>query len=264
MSHGQIVLSTVIVLLSIVRAEAKQPIALFDGTSLRGWMRMDGKPVEEDWEVVDGTLHLKDGPGSGANLFTEREYTDFELEFEWRIAPQGNNGLKYRVRKYGDRYLGCEYQILDDAAHKLSPRGVTGSLYELYEPSDVHLLKPVGEFNQSRIVVRGNHIEHWLNGVRIVSADVGSSQWYRRVAESKFRNVEGFGENRSGLIMLTDHSSEVWYRNIVLIPLPPPAPTYVSAPCRPARCRILPWRSHDRCSGKPLARRLVPGRLSIQ
>lgn len=260
MSHSQIVLSTVIVLLSGVPAAAQQPIALFDGTSLQGWMRMDGKPVEDDWEVVDGTLHLKDRPGSGANLFTEQEYTDFELEFEWRIAPQGNNGLKYRVRKYGDRYLGCEYQILDDAAHKLSPRGMTGSLYELYEPSDAKQLKPVGEFSQSRIVVRGNHIEHWLNGVRIVSADVGTSQWYRRVAESKFRSVEGFGQNRSGLIMLTDHSSEVWYRNIVLTPLPPPAPACAYAASGPARCRILPWRPHGRCRGKVLARRCAARR----
>jgi Domain of Unknown Function (DUF1080) len=140
MSRHHVVLSTVIVFLSGVSAVAQEPIPLFDGTSLRGWVRMDGKPVEDDWEVVDGTLHLKERPGGGANLFSEQEYTDFELEFEWRIAPKGNNGLKYRVRKYGKQYLGCEYQILDDAAHKLHPRGMTGSLYELYEPSDAKQL----------------------------------------------------------------------------------------------------------------------------
>ena len=254
MSHSQIVLSTVIVLLSGVRAAAQQPMALFDGTSLRGWMRMDGKPVEEDWEVVDGTLHLKDRPGSGANLFTEQEYTDFELEFEWRIAPKGNNGLKYRVRKYGNQYLGCEYQILDDAAYKLSPRGMTGSLYELYEPSDAKQLRPVGEFNHSRIVVRGNRIEHWLNGARIVSANVGTREWQQRVAESKFHNVEGFGENRSGLIMLTDHGSEVWYRNMMLTPLPPPVHMVVRVTSAPGCCRILPWRPNGRCGRKLFAR----------
>jgi Domain of Unknown Function (DUF1080) len=110
----------------------------------------------------------------------------------------------------------------------------------------------VGEFNQSCIVVRGSHIEHWLNGARIVSADVGSSEWYQRVAESKFRDVEGFGENRSGLIMLTAHGSEVWYRNIVLTPLPPPKVVYVTS--APACCRILHWRLHRRCSGNPFAR----------
>lgn len=254
MSRSQIVLSTLIVLSSAPYAVAQQPIPLFDGTSLRGWVRLDGKPVEDDWEVVDGTLHLKDQPGSGANLVTEQEYTDFELEFEWRIAPKGNNGVKYRVRKYGNSYLGCEYQILDDAAYQLHPRGMTGSLYELYEPNEAKRLRPVGEFNQSRIVVRGNHIEHWLNGVRIVSADVGTRQWYQRVAESKFRNYEGFGENRSGLIMLTDHSSEVWYRNIVLTPLPPPVPVAVCVTAAPPRSRILAWRPHGRCSGKLFSR----------
>ena len=129
---------------------------------------------------------------------------------------------------------------------------MTGALYELYEPSGAKQLRPVGEFNQSRIVVRGNHIEHWLNGARIVSADVGSREWYQRVAESKFRDVEGFGENRSGLIMLTAHGSEVWYRNIVLTPLPPPKVVYVTSV--PARCRILPWRLHRRCGGNLFAR----------
>jgi hypothetical protein len=255
MSRDQFVLSTMIVFLSGAYAAAQPPIPLFDGTSLRGWIRMDGKPVEEGWEVVDGTLHLKDRPGGGANLFTEQEYTDFELEFEWRIAPKGNNGLKYRVRKYANQYLGCEYQILDDAAHNLSPRGMTGSLYELYEPSDAKQLRPVGEFNQSRIVVRGDRIEHWLNGARIVSADVGTSDWQQRVAESKFRNVEGFGENHSGLIMLTDHGSEAWYRNIVLTPLPPPVSMVADVTPALLHCRILPWWPNGRCGGTIFARR---------
>ena len=259
MSRDRFVLSTMIVLLSGAYAAAQPPIPLFDGTSLQGWIRMDGKPVEEDWEVVDGALHLKDRPAGGANLFTEQEYTDFELEFEWRIAPKGNNGLKYRVQKYGNQYLGCEYQILDDAAYKLNPRGMTGSLYELYEPSDAKQLRPVGEFNQSRIVVRGNRIEHWLNGARIVSADVGTSEWQQRVAESKFHSAEGFGENRSGLIMLTDHGSEVWYRNIVLTPLPPQVPMVACVTCAPARCRILAWRARGRC-GEPLFARLRASR----
>lgn len=254
MSRDQVLVSTMIVLLSGTYAAAQQPIPLFDGTSLGGWIRMDGKPVEEAWEVVDGTLHLKDRPGGGAHLFTDQEYTDFKLEFEWRIAPKGNNGLKYRVRKYDNQYLGCEYQILDDAAHNLNPRGTTGSLYELYEPSDAKQLRPVGEFNQSRIVVRGNRIEHWLNGARIVSADVGTSEWHQRVAESKFRNAEGFGENRTGRIMLTDHGSEVWYRNIVLTALPAPVPMVACMTSAPACCRILPWRSHGRCGGKLFAR----------
>ena len=233
---------------------AQQPVLLFDGSSLAGWVRTDGKPVEDDWEVVDGTLHLKDKPSGGANLFSEEEFTDFDLEFEWKIAPGGNNGLKYRVRKYGNQFLGIEYQILDDAAHDLHPRGMTGSLYELYEPSGVKQLKPVGEFNHSRVVVRGNHIAHWLNGQLIAEADVGSREWFQRVAESKFAQVEGFGQNRAGKIMLTAHGSEVWYRNIVLTPLPPPATVYVSA--RAPRCGhgLLAFRGRGGCRFQPLQR----------
>lgn len=242
MSRIQVVLSTMIVFFSGAYAAAQQPIPLFDGTSLQGWHRMDGKPVEDDWEIDAGTLHLKDLPGSGANLFTAQEYTDFELDFEWRISAKGNNGLKYRVRQYGNQYLGCEYQILDDAAYNLNPRGLTGSLYELYEPSEAKHLKPVGEFNHSRIVVRGNRIEHWLNGARIVSAVVGTAEWDQRVAESKFSKYEGFGENRSGLIMLTDHNSEAWYRNIILTPLPPPVATAAYATTGAGRCGILRCR----------------------
>ncbi len=239
MCRTLVIWSALIVLLAGASAAAQQPIPLFDGTSLHGWQRMDGKPVEDDWEIVAGTLHLKDLPGSGANLFTTQEYTDFDLEFEWRISPKGNNGLKYRVRQYGNQYLGCEYQILDDAAYNLNPRGMTGSLYELYEPSEAKQLKPVGEFNHSRIVVRGNHIEHWLNGARIVSATVGTAEWDQRVAASKFGKYEGFGENRSGLIMLTDHNSEVWYRNIILTPLPPPVSAAACAARTPGRCGSL-------------------------
>ena len=202
-------------------AYAEPPRLLFDGVSLNGWTLLSGQPVSDAWEAVDGTLHLKPGRSGGANIVTDREYRDFELSFEWKIKAGGNNGLKYRVRRYGDQYLGCEYQMLDDDAYRteLKPRGMTGSLYEVYEPLDTKQLRPVGEFNHSRIVVRGQHVEHWLNGQRIVAAEVGSPDWFERVAASKFSDVEGFGLNRDGKIMLTDHSSEVWYRNIVLTPL---------------------------------------------
>jgi hypothetical protein len=227
-------------------AAAVEPVRLFDGTSLVGWTRLDGKPIDDAWEIVDGMLHLKEGRARGANLVTQQEFANFDLQFEWRISPGGNNGLKYRVRRYGNQTLGCEYQILDDAAYtqQLTPRGLTGSLYELYEPNAAKTLQPVGQFNHSRIVVRGDQIEHWLNGHRIVSAEAGSADWFARVAESKFKDYEGFGLNRSGKIMLTDHGSEVWYRNIVLTPLPPPARVAAvargdSASCHRPACRIF-------------------------
>jgi len=223
MQHGlpTLLASSLAVFFAASSAHAEPPRLLFDGTSLSGWTLLNGQPVSDAWEAVDGTLHLKPGQSRGANIVTDREYRDFDLSFDWKITAGGNNGLKYRVRQYGNQFLGCEYQMLDDDAYRaqLKPRGMTGSLYEIYEPLDSKPLRPVGEFNHSRIVVRGQHVEHWLNGQRIVSAEVGSPDWLERVAASKFSDVEAFGLNRDGKIMLTDHGSEVWYRNMVLTPL---------------------------------------------
>ena len=142
------------------------------------------------------------------------------MSFEWKIAERGNSGIKYRVRSYGGKILGCEYQVYDDAATKgkVKPKSSAGALYDLYEPNDTKHLKPAGEFNQARIVVKGDKIEHWLNGQLIVSATVGDEQWQRRVAASKFSDVPDFSLNPRGKLMLTDHGSEVWYRNFVFQP----------------------------------------------
>ncbi len=199
-----------------------QPVPdLFDGKSLDNWTTADGGPVTKGWEVIDGVIHLNKEQGRAGHILTKHEYGNFELTFDWKIAKAGNSGLKYRVRKYGNKTLGVEYQIYDDAAAKnLKPRGSTGSVYALYEPNEKKQLNPAGEYNSTRIVVCGNRIEHWLNGELIVLAFVGSTEWHERVAASKFSDDEGFGENYSGKIMLTDHGSEVWYRDLKLVPLP--------------------------------------------
>lgn len=188
----------------------------FDGTSLAGWTTQSGDPVTHGWEIVDGVIHLKKEDQRAGNILTAVDYGDFDLSFEFKIAPGGNSGIKYRVRSFGGRILGCEYQILDDwgLSHKRPTKGTTGSLYDVYEPAGNELLmRPQGEFNTARIVVRGSHIQHWLNGQLIVSACVGGPEWNHRIANSKFSDVEGFGHNRLGKIMLTDHGSEVWYKN---------------------------------------------------
>jgi hypothetical protein len=185
----------------------------FDGKSLTGWVTVDNKPAGDGWEVVDGVIHRKPG-GKAGNIVTAREFGDFDLSFEWKIAPKGNSGLKYRVRSYGGSWLGLEYQIYDDGAVKnVRTKGSTGALYDLYEPNDKKALKPVGEYNTARIVVKGGRIEHWLNGKLIVEAVVGDKEWQRRIGESKFSEREKFAENEKGKLMLTDHGSEVWYRN---------------------------------------------------
>ncbi len=196
--------------------------ALFDGQTFNGWTTQNGDPVTEAaWHIADGMIHLDTSAGRGGNLITDRDYADFELLFEWKISEGGNNGIKYRVKDYDGRVLGCEYQLIDDERNKnLRPTQMTASLYDVYEPRVYDdLLKPAGEFNRGRIVVCGSRIEHWLNGYLVVAATVGSPEWAARIADSKFSDAEGFGANRLGRIMLTDHGDDVWFRNIYLRPL---------------------------------------------
>ena len=220
---------------------ADQDARIFDGQTLGGWTTFDGRPITKGWEVVDGMIHLDPSADRTGHIVTAEEYGDFDLQFEWKIATGGNSGIKYRVREFGSRALGCEYQILDDVGYPrtLKPKGLTGALYDVYEANSAKYLKPAGQFNHGRIIVCGQHIEHWLNGRLIVLAEVGSSEWHRRIADSKFADVEGFGQNRYGKIMLTAHGSEVWYRNIDLRRLQPlaDAPLQTVVDCRPPRRR---------------------------
>ena len=201
-------------------APAPTPVSLFDGQSLAGWVTAKGEPINDGWEVVDGALHLK---GRSQSIYSAREYTNFILDFEWKIADGGNSGVKYRVRSYGGALLGIEYQLLDDLKFKYESDhiGSTGSIYALYEPRADKPLKPVGEFNHSRIVVQGNRLEHWLNGVQIASAIVGSREWHQRVAASKFAKRSNFAENASGKLMLQDHGHPTWFRSITIQELAP-------------------------------------------
>jgi hypothetical protein len=198
------------------------PIQLFDGKTLKGWVSREGKEPSTNWSVKDGMLALD---GVGGSLFSAEEYGDFDLSFEWKIAAKGNSGVKYRVSYYktGVRkrpgWLGCEYQLFDDQSEKPTTKLSSGALYDLYPPAAEHKLRPVGEFNESRIVVRGNKIEHWLNGVQVVSATIGDEDWNKRVAASKFNTAKDFMKNPKGRIELQDHRSKVWFRNIVLTPL---------------------------------------------
>ena len=190
---------------------------LFDGHSFAGWMQQDGSSVTAPaWEATQGMLHLDRRNGNGGNLLSTVRYEDFELVFEWKIEPGGNNGLKYRVNSFDGRVLGLEYQMIDDHSRDLPPKGRTASLYDIYPPKEHDVLRPAGEFNRSRIVVFNNRIEHWLNGHLVTEAHVGSDEWDRRIANSKFANVDGFGETPAGHIMLTDHGDEVWYRNLFI------------------------------------------------
>ncbi len=199
-----------------------QPIQLFDGKSFKGWTAADGKPVTKNWSIEDGMLALKDVGGS---IFTADEYGDFDLSFQWKLAAHGNSGVKYRVNYYKKGvfghpgWLGSEYQIYDDPSSKPTTRFSSGAIYAMYPPAGEHVLRLPGEFNDSRIVVQGTKIEHWLNGVKVVSADMADDEWRERLAASKFKGIKDFMKKPKGRIELQDHNSHVWFRNLVLTPL---------------------------------------------
>jgi hypothetical protein len=199
---------------------------LFDGRTFHGWTTLDGKPVKEGWEVVDGMIHRTSSRRRAGDIVSEHEYGDLDLSFEWKIAPGGNSGLKYRVRQYDGKALGCEYQIIDEEHNRITPRTSAGALYGLFQPNRDKRLRQAGEFNSARVTIRGNHVEHWLNGLLILSADIGSQEWKLRVAKSKFSNVKDFALNPRGKLLLTDHGSEAWFRNFEVHSLLKAAPNY--------------------------------------
>ena len=196
-----------------------EPVPLSNGKDLSGWTDAAGKAPGEGWKVEEGgVIHRA---GKAGDLFTAKEYGDFELSFSWKVAAGGNSGVKYRMKEYaGKGLLGPEYQVLDDEKHpdaKVGPQRQSAALYDLVAAdAAAKRLKPPGEWNESRIVVRGGSIEHWLNGAKVVSITVGSDAWKAVHAKSKFKGVADFAANAKGRIMLQDHGDEVWFRGLMI------------------------------------------------
>ncbi|HWC74633.1 MAG TPA: DUF1080 domain-containing protein [Gemmatimonadales bacterium] len=207
---------------------------LFDGRTLVGWRGLgyDTVPTAH-WVVENGAIKkiasgnvpkLPDGqPLNGGDLMTVDTYGDFELTWEWKITPGANSGVKYNVSEDlsmsqapNHAALGFEYQILDDDRHadgKL-PTHRAGALYDLIAPNAAKHLRPVGEWNQSRVIFRGNHGEHWLNGRKILEYQLGTAHMDSLLAKSKYHTIPGFADRRRGHIVLQDHGDEVYFRNI--------------------------------------------------
>jgi hypothetical protein len=190
-------------------------IYLFAGNSLNRWRTDEGKPVTRGWSVEDGVLIHS---GRSGNILTKRHFSDFELVFQWKLAPGANSGVKYRMKDYSDRRLGCEYQLIDDEGFKysLAQWQRSGALYGLYPPPRDSKPNPPGQWNTARIVAVGSHLEHWLGGKQIVMADTASDDWRRRVLHSKFDETPDFGQNDSGPIMIQDHGGTVWFRKMAV------------------------------------------------
>jgi hypothetical protein len=201
---------------------------LFDGKTTEGWRQFKGKKVPERWEVVDGTLACRPESGKGGgDIITNDQFDNFELRLDWKIASGGNSGIMYHVTEDGSApwETGPEYQLLDNAKHPdgKSPFTSAASCYALYAPSK-DMTKPVGEWNQTRLVIKGNKVEHWLNGEKVVSYELGSEDWDKKVAHSKFKSMPRFGKEAKGHIDLQDHGDEIAFRNIKVLPLTPTSP----------------------------------------
>jgi hypothetical protein len=196
---------------------------LFDGQSLQGWRLYNKKAAPQSgWKAEYGILK-KLAKERGGDIITEATFNDFDLVWEWRISPGGNNGLKYLVTEERSAGPGHEYQMLDDDVHpdgKRGPKRQTASFYDVLPPAADKAVKPVGEWNTSRVLVQGNHVEHWINAKKVLAYELGSEAVKAAVAASKFKDAPGFGTKIKGHIMLTDHQDECWFRNIRIRELP--------------------------------------------
>jgi hypothetical protein len=171
------------------------------------------------WEVKNGCLHCLGGKKSD-DLRTLEKHDNFEFSFEWMIPKlKGNSGVKYRVQesKGGTFAFGCEYQCMYDP--DVTGKDATGSLYDVLPPTGKKL-QPLGEFNQSRILIQGNHVEHWLNGVKVVEYEFWNDAFKEAVAKSKFKSSATWAKEPLGYITLQDHHDEIWFRNLKIRDLP--------------------------------------------
>ena len=203
---------------------------LWDGKTTEGWKsaKADAFP-EKGWHIEDGMLVVESSDGAearnGGDIVTVRRYKNFWLSVDFQITPGANSGIKYFVRP--DLYqsdasaIGCEFQILDDTLHPDAKLGVNGnrtlaSLYDLIpaDKSDAWFYKD--QWNTAWVKVQGAHVEHWLNGVKVLEYERGTQEWNALVAYSKYKNWENFGNHEEGLILLQDHGDEVHYKNILI------------------------------------------------
>lgn len=187
---------------------------LFDGKTTAGWRGYRQQTLPDGWRAVDGALTRV---GQAGDIVTTDQFGDFELTLEWKLQANGNSGLFYRVTEDDPImwHTAPEYQIIDNAYTKepLKPGQLTGANYDMHAPlRDV--TKPIGSWNVTRIVVRGAHVEHWLNGVKLVDYELWTPDWERRVRESKFKEYATYGRARRGHIGLQDHGDPAAFRNI--------------------------------------------------
>ena len=195
---------------------------LFDGQTTQGWHTFKTQSFpDRGWLAEAGWLHcLGKGGGNkgGGEIISDAQFKDFELQWEWKLAARGNSGVKYFVLETRSEALGHEYQMIDDeratGVDKGNRKQLTAAFYAVLAPTVPTPVKPPGEINFSRVLVKGNHAEHWLNDVKVLEYECGSEVVKKAVSASKFKEKAGFGDKVTGHLLLQDHNSEVWFRNL--------------------------------------------------
>lgn len=199
---------------------------LFNGTDLSQWRGFRMQEVPPGWEVQDGAVYFNAthrGEGHG-DLMTREQFANFELKLEWNISPGGNSGVLYRVTEdYEQEYMtGPEVQVIDRSKEhhpNIKDTQQAGANYGLHPPAK-DVVKPAGEWNKLHLVINGAHVEHRLNGEKIVEYELWTDEWKKLVAATKFAQWSGYGVNKKGHIVLQDHGAPVWYRNMKIRLLP--------------------------------------------
>jgi hypothetical protein len=193
---------------------------LFDGKSMENFKGFRKDEVPSAWKVEDGAIAF--AGERGGDLITKDQYKDFEFSVDWKISEGGNSGIMYHVSEdtaYHNTYnSGPEMQVLDDERHPDAKQGVNGNrqagaLYDLI-PLSTPAVKPAGQWNTAKLLVKGGHVEHWLNGKKVVEYEIGSPEWDSLISKSKFAPMKGFGREERGHIALQDHGDKVWFRNL--------------------------------------------------
>jgi len=199
-------------------------ISLFDGKTLKGWHGFNKTDTIPNWTIEEEAMVCLGAAADahGGDVVTDEAFENFELKWDWKISPGGNSGVMYHVvetPKYPAPYeTGPEYQLIDDIGwpEKLEEWQKTGADYAMHLPNEKKKLKPVGEWNSSKIIFNKGHVEQWLNGERIVEFQAWDADWMKKKADGKWKDYPDYGLAKKGLISLQDHGKKAYFKNIMI------------------------------------------------
>ena len=205
---------------NLSKSEKSDYNLLFDGKSMNGW-RIYQNRTSDSWSVNNGTLYCKGSAENKsdkrADIITNDVFENFDLSIDWKISPKGNSGIIYlATEEFPASYLsGPEYQLIDDInfPEKLEDWQKTAANYAM-DPAPAAVPNPVGKWNHTRIVVNNGHVEHWLNGKKVVDYQLWTDEWKKKKMAGKWKDAPGYGQSKKGHIALQDHGSEAWFKNI--------------------------------------------------